>query len=414
MGFVSQDWMFSSAILVLVLMLVMLVPPCSSTASKNTENNVKTTVYLSPKIELSPGFISNKIYYDVEFPKGHVALKSFQAELVDESGNSVPLQETYLHHWIVLRYRQPKNATNQSGIIIERNDGVCQGDTVDETFGRGAETRGTNPYIPDPYGLEIGNPSNIQEGYDEKWIINVLAIDTRGVEDRVGCYECRCDLYNHTSINAFTGKPLTPSYKGGLGCCPDNAQCRMKKGFWGPKNTLYLKYTIKWVNWDEFVIPVKIYLLDVTDHLKISYNYKSTGMSIKHTCKTEYQVNPCNKSHVGGCVDVKRASVPINTAGYIVYGVAHQHVGAIRSTLYGQDGRVICNSFPTYGTGMEAGNEKGFVVGMSACYPKPGSVKLFDGEILTAEALYNNSIEHTGVMGHFYILVAEKLPHHHV
>jgi hypothetical protein len=285
MRFVSQDSMFSSTILVLVL--VISVSPCSSADSGNTENNVKTTVYLTPKIELSPGFISNKIYYDVEFPKGHVALKSFQAELVDESGNSVPLQQTYLHHWIVLKYRQPKNVTNknnQTGIIIERNSGVCQGYAVDESFGRGAETRGTNPYIPDPYGIEIGNPSNIQEGYDEKWIINVLAIDTRGVEDRMGCIECKCDLYNHTSINAFTGEPLSPSYKGGLGCCPDNAQCKMKKDFWGPKKVLYLKYTIKWLNWDEFVVPVKIYVLDVTDHLKRSYNYKS-GIIVKHTCR---------------------------------------------------------------------------------------------------------------------------------
>jgi hypothetical protein len=58
----------------------------------------------------------------------------------------------------------------------------------------------------------------------------------------------------------------------------------MRKSFLGPKNNLYLKYTIKWVNWDKFVVPVKIYILDVTDHLKISYNYKS-GMSIIHTCE---------------------------------------------------------------------------------------------------------------------------------
>ncbi|KAK2448322.1 stress up-regulated Nod 19 protein [Trifolium repens] len=340
MRFVSQDWMFSSAIssAILALVLVMSVSPCSSAISENTENNVKTTVYLSPKIELSPGFISNKIYYDVEFPKGHVALKSFHAELVDESGKSVPLQQTYLHHWIVLKYQQPKNVTNnsQKGIIMERNSGMCQGEILDQYYGLGAETRDTNSYIPDPYGVEIGNPSNILEGYDEKWMINVHAIDTRGVEDRMGCIECRCDLYNVT-INALTGKPLSPSYKGGLGCCPDNAQCKMRKSFLGPKNNLYLKYTIKWVNWDKFVLPVKIYILDATDHLKISYNYKS-GMSIMHTCEVEYQVKPCNKSHVGGsgCVDVNRASIPIKSGGYIIYSVGHQHVGAIRSTLYGQ------------------------------------------------------------------------------
>src|SRR4051812_28553496 len=109
MKFVSQDWMFSSAILILGLMSSI---PRSSAISGNNKNNVKTAIFYSPKIELSPGFISDKIYYDVDFPRGHVALKNFHAELVDESGNSVPLQETYLHHWIVEKYQQPKNVPN--------------------------------------------------------------------------------------------------------------------------------------------------------------------------------------------------------------------------------------------------------------------------------------------------------------
>lgn len=402
--------MVLSAILILVLMLN---TPCSSAISENNENNIKTTVFYSPKIELSPGFISNKVYYDVDFPRGHIALKSFHAELVDESGNSVPLQETYLHHWIVEKYQQPKNVPNNyqtDNIIMVRNSGLCQDNLLGQYYGLGAETRGTKTYIPDPYGVEIGNPEEIPKGYDEKWMINVHAIDTRGVEDRMGCIECKCDLYNVT-INAVNGKPLDPNYKGGLGCCPDNGQCRMKKGYFlGPKHIIYLKYTIMWVHWDEYVVPVKIYILDVTDSWKRSN--ETNGMSIEHNCMVEYLVEACSKSH--GCVDVKRASVPIKEGGYIIYSVGHQHVGAIRSTLYGQDGRVICNSYPKYGTGKEAGNEKGYIVAMSACYPKPGSIKLFDGEILKLTTIYNNSMMHTGVMGHFYFLVAEKLAQHHV
>ncbi|XP_050872737.1 uncharacterized protein LOC127075292 [Lathyrus oleraceus] len=409
MKFMSRDWMVLSAILILVLMLN---TPCSSAISENNENNIKTTVFYSPKIELSPGFISNKVYYDVDFPRGHIALKSFHAELVDESGNSVPLQETYLHHWIVEKYQQPKNVPNNyqtDNIIMVRNSGLCQDNLLGQYYGLGAETRGTKTYIPDPYGVEIGNPEEIPKGYDEKWMINVHAIDTRGVEDRMGCIECKCDLYNVT-INAVNGKPLDPNYKGGLGCCPDNGQCRMKKGYFlGPKHIIYLKYTIMWVHWDEYVVPVKIYILDVTDSWKRSN--ETNGMSIEHNCMVEYLVEACSKSH--GCVDVKRASVPIKEGGYIIYSVGHQHVGAIRSTLYGQDGRVICNSYPKYGTGKEAGNEKGYIVAMSACYPKPGSIKLFDGEILKLTTIYNNSMMHTGVMGHFYFLVAEKLAQHH-
>ncbi|KAL3019923.1 hypothetical protein AAZX31_05G116900 [Glycine max] len=47
------------------------------------------------------------------------------------------------------------------------------------------------------------------------------------------------------------------------------------------------------------------------------------------------------------------------------------------------------------------------------CYPQPGSVKIIDGETLTLESNYSSSREHTGVMGLFYLLVAEQLPHQH-
>jgi len=65
---------------------------------------------------------------------------------------------------------------------------------------------------------------------------------------------------------------------------------------------------------------------------------------------------------------------------------------------------------PTYGNGEEAGNEDGYIVGMSTCYPKPGSVKIADGELLTLESNYSSNQMHTGVMGIFYILVAEPQP----
>lgn len=65
---------------------------------------------------------------------------------------------------------------------------------------------------------------------------------------------------------------------------------------------------------------------------------------------------------------------------------------------------------PAYGTGKEAGNEAGYIVGMSTCYPQPGSVKINDREILVLESNYSGSQNHTGVMGLFYLLVARDLP----
>jgi len=34
---------------------------------------------------------------DIEFPKGHIGVKSFDVELVDEEGNPIPSYETYIH-----------------------------------------------------------------------------------------------------------------------------------------------------------------------------------------------------------------------------------------------------------------------------------------------------------------------------
>ncbi|QHO03824.1 uncharacterized protein [Arachis hypogaea] len=409
----------------LAILLLVLGSPCSAAFSWKTENKIKTAVHLSPKIEIGPGSVSNKNYYDIDFPRGHVALKGFTAEVVDEAGNSVPLHETYLHHWALIRYRQSKSklathasydphrvlhvsdSISESGVV--RNSGICQGNVLGQYYGIGSETRGTNTDIPDPFGLEIGNP---EEGYEEKWMLNIHAIDTRGVEDKLGCTECRCDLYNVT-VNEF-GKPLPPDYIGGLNCCYHETQCRLKKGFQAPKRSLYLRYTVKWMDWDEYVVPVKIYIIDVTDTLKISDTSSIT--SSDHDCRVEYEVDPCNTDTKKGndCLDVKRTRLPFPKGGYVVYGVAHQHSAGIGATLYGQDGRVICTSMANYGTGDEAGNEAGYIVGMTTCYPKPGSVKIIDGEKLTLESNYSSSTRsHTGVMGLFYLLVAEQLPHQH-
>ncbi|KAF7803917.1 stress up-regulated Nod 19 protein [Senna tora] len=410
MRFVLQDWLLSSAILLL------LGTPLSH-ALRNTPNNIKEAVFLSPKFELGPGSVSNKYFFDLEFPRGHIAIKNFTGEVVDEEGNSIPLHQTYLHHWLVVKYHLRKGVTHtghgmppKSDYVIARNSGLCQKDSLSQYFGLGSETRKTATYIPDPFGIEIGNPAEIPDGYEEKWLLNVHAIDTRGVQDKKGCTECRCDLYNVTKDEY--GKPLSPGYLGGLKCCYDNTHCRVKEGFEASKRRLYMKYTVKWIDWDDSIVPVTVYIFDVTDRLKKLNGSK--GMSTEHNCQVEYQVEPCiNHEDSSGCIDVKRKGLPMPSGGYVIYGVTHQHAGGLGSTLYGQDGRVICSSKPRYGSGKEAGNEAGYIVGMSTCYPKPGSVQISNGETLTLESNYNSSQRHTGVMGLFYLLVADKLPNQH-
>lgn len=288
MCFISRYLVFS----LLVILLLVLGTPCSSSFLK-TENKIKTSIFLSPKFELGPGSVINRYYYDIDFPRGHVAIKNFNAEVVDEDGNPVPLHETYLHHWVVARYHQPKNVTIESDrrvqqsddFVMVRNSGICQSGELGQYFGLGSETRGTATDIPDPFGIEIGNPADIPDGYEEKWVVNVHAIDTRDVEDKLGCTECKCDLYN-VSKDEY-GRPIRSDYKGGLLCCYDYTQCKLREGLEfveGLKRNLYLRYTVKWVDWDDFVVPVKIYIIDVTDTVKLSSD-SSKGMSSEHDCR---------------------------------------------------------------------------------------------------------------------------------
>ncbi|KAJ0709376.1 putative stress up-regulated Nod 19 [Helianthus annuus] len=420
MSFGSQGFVFFLAIALLATCVQ------NSEARVTFENGLKTMVYLSPKITQHQGSVSNKYYYDIEFPKGHIAIKSFNAEVVDEAGNPISLQETYLHHWVAVRYYQRIGIKekiyngnlgfHRSDVIIAGNAGICS-HGLTQFFGLGSETRKTSTRVPDPYGIEVGNPLEVPFGYEEKWMLNIHAIDTRGAVDPMGCTECRrnqesrsymifmlvlwkcrCNLYNVT-IDEY-GRPLDPNYVGGLYCCYDETQCKVKDGLESVKRNLYLKYTVKWVDWSDSIVPVKIFIFDVTD------TWQNTGI---HDCLIEYDVDQSSTGiATNDYTSSRRTSVRFPISGDVVYGVAHQHSGGIGSALYRKDGGVICSSKPIYGKGNDVGDEAGYIVGMSTCYPKPGSVKIAQGETLTLESNYSSEKSHTGVMGLFYILVVES------
>jgi hypothetical protein len=215
---------------------------------------------------LRPGSVANKWYYDIDFPRGHLALKSFNAELVDEHGAPVPLHETYLHHWLVQPYYAPKDAgeaRDRTKMIPHWNSGVCQ-PLGRQYYGLGSETRRTSTWVPDPYGIEIGDPAAPPEGYEERWEVKLHAIDTRGAVDKLGCTECRCDLYN-LMVDEL-GWRITDDYPGGLFCCYDETRCKVEERFVDVEpRTVFLRYTVVWLDWSDAVLPVNIYIFDVTD-----------------------------------------------------------------------------------------------------------------------------------------------------
>ncbi|CAJ2657002.1 unnamed protein product [Trifolium pratense] len=409
MGFICKGVIYFSSILVLLSTTI-----CAVYSGAEFENkNIKSATFISEMFEMGPGKVAAKTFYDVEFPKGHVGIKSFDAELVDEEGNSVPLYEAYLHHWFAIKYQEkdwnmskiiPKDP--MEGAIYIRNDGTCNTYILPIYWGLGAESRGTKSKIPDPYAVEHGNPSKIPFGYQEKWLLNLLIIDTRGTEDREGCTECRCDHFNlptnfYNVTVGIDGKPLGSSYKGGLFCCQDNLQCKLQKDFEAPTRKLALRYKITWVDWNQQQIPLRFYVLDSTDRVR------TNGSQFIHDCQVEFTVPPTNGRN--NAPHIEKANIPMERGGYLIYGTAHMHRGAINATLYGQDGRILYTSKPKYGKGKKPGNEKGYVVGMSGSYPELGSTKIKDGEIVTIETRYESGFR-TGAMGHMYIYLADRLP----
>lgn len=402
--------MFKNTGLLLLTILLLLVAVCPSQIHFTEENGVKSAMYLSPKFVLGAGSVVNKNFPNIDFPRGHIALKEFSAEVVDQQGNSVPLHETYLHHWLVNRYYALTNAIGDQELktIPVENSGVCH-NILGQYYGLGSETRKTNTHVPDPYGIEVGNQAGVPNGYVERWSLTVHAIDTRGVMDKVGCTECRCGDYNIT--RDVLNRPLPAGYLGGLLCCYDQTQCRLRKKNLNTQRNLYLRYTVKWVDWVDTILPVKIYIFDVTATWKRP-EQTSQGSVAQQNCLVEYDVKSCRVPGVSRkrCLDKKNTTIVMPKGGYVIYGVAHQHSGGIGSTLYGEDGRTICTSMAIYGEGQEAGNEKGYIVGMTTCYPKVGSVKISGGETLVLESNYSSKQMHIGVMGLFYLLIADELP----
>lgn len=282
--------------------LVVALLVCCAGAILEVEGGEKvyTKSFFSPVFESSPGNVFDP-HQNVEFPEGHLALRTFTCEVVDaDTGEPIPLSELYVHHWFLHKFgvkkgfkallssaplpaphlprryathylRKPLHrmafrpeAQPVQGRLKRRQ--VCaddEDDLGDDPFAAGAESRNIELSFPAPYGIVTGDMSEYEEGYEEAWYLNLHTIDLRGVVDPRGCFECRCDLYNVTVD--VDGHPLPDDYKGGLRCCHHLTNCALKPGVQAKPRRAQFKYTMSWVDYDESVRPVRSYFLDATD-----------------------------------------------------------------------------------------------------------------------------------------------------
>ena len=186
---------------------------------------LKTVTYLSPPLTAMPGEVNNKFFTSM-FPKGHIGIKSINADLVDRNGVAIPLTDLYLHHWVILEYAVPKDkAQKHLGHILRKMKRHPHHHLHYDTtkiasfeaphhhhhmlrygkrpklmnfFGKGGETRRTQTELPGHYVVESGKEI---EGYESAWVLNVHGLDTRGAVNSEGCSECRfVILPNFSSI----------------------------------------------------------------------------------------------------------------------------------------------------------------------------------------------------------------------
>jgi len=324
--------------------------------SYHREGTQHVQSYLSAPYSLQAGEV---VFTDPErtilrFPTTPAMIQSFRAEIVDDDGTSVPLFETYNHHWIVM-----KNGG-------ENNLGPCH-DSLPYVFGVGEECRNTFVQYPGNYRLFTDGT--------ETWTANIHMMRTVNVPYVKQCIECHC------------GNVTDPYAGGNFHCCPDGSFCPTDDKPKPPPKNYYLKYTIYYDDSDPKFLPVNVLVFDS------SY------------CQVEYNVPPCTNPQ-DGCVVSRSQRVKLAWDVDIIYTVGHIHPGSINITLSASSmSTPICVSFPRYGNGTTAGNENGYVVALNPCvFETPLHLK--KGTIVTATGYYNSSTWHDAVMSLFYVAIA--------
>lgn len=158
-----------------------------------------------------------------------------------------------------------------------------------------------------------------------------------------------------------------------------------------------VQYVWSFAPWDDCVEPLINVRLDVTE--------------IGFGEQLEYNIPPCetNDPTDEECVDTHISYQKAPLGGDLISAVGHIHATSISATIWGEDGRLLCHSTPIYGTGDVVGNEKGYVVGIAACWPPAGtpSSKVTKGEMLKFQVKYSKvNGPHTGMMGLINLKIA--------
>lgn len=384
----------ASAWLLLVLVLALAIAVAGKDCSGYTRVEKKKTVS-SQWLTSRPGDVNEKFYFLEPPAHGHFATVDFDAELLYENGERVPLTDVYLHHWIVFEF--VGNATFEEATHYVNMNNPTWSKYVRQWIAKGGEFRHMNSYLPSPYGAVSGGTPE-----PSRWMLNIHGIDTRGALDRMACTECRCNLFSGQN---FTKEPLPPHYGGGLKCCHGETRCKLRDDVNGNDASLLrryrLKYTWTFIDFDECIKPVTQLSVDVT--VPLGEKAGPVEYDIDGHCEPE-------DAHKPECIHTRESLFESPIGGNLVYAIGHVHAYGLDQYIYREDGSLLCHSPPIYGHGTAPGDEKGYVVGIQHCVNgAEGLGRIEIGEKLRYVVTYTRvDGPHTGVMGVMFLKVYEE------
>jgi len=119
-----------------------------------------------------------------------------------------------------------------------------------------------------------------------------------------------------------------------------------------------------------------------------------------------HKIDLQNDDNPLGLVETK-VNVIAPASGLIVFGLGHLHTGGVSATLR-INGKVVCTTGTTYGTNNDekanARNERNHLIGIDTCYDtaiyKDGGIRFQEGDVMTAESIYNGSRNDDRFIGH--------------
>jgi len=407
---------------------------------------------LSRPMKLKYGEVHNAVQDPIKLPTDlpeTIAIVDYQVDIVgfDEATGEefqVPLYDGYNHHYLMsvgeyammkAFYDKHKNdpyggyglntTARPSSMSMQQMQRTMmdigrRGKQRTGNFGggSGAEERGTSHMLPAPYARVVDKPEAIMPLIH---LINTKTLNGGG-EGYSPLLECPCTPQRTFDVkdDLIDSRPPVPpfscnlnfeneenpscaisTYESGFRCCEDGVFVIDTDEYDVdslPETTFYFKFNFKYVPEEpEVTLPVRPpACCDVTANLTVGGNIEfdvpqcTPGIAPEdcvYEMASSQHFDLMSNYHSD---EKEEPEVDPDQLVGLVYAVGHLHVGGLSLDLYNDEtGELICHSAPTYGEGLEAGNEKGYLVGMSDCVFDP-PLYMKRSEVLRTVSRYNN------------------------